>query len=97
MDDLVHGDRAHPLARVRRLERGQVLLHLREPLVEQLRRARVQRGEGADDAGLALRQHQFRIADDEHRRGDDGQGQVLQDGRQGLGGGHEISSDRVAN
>jgi hypothetical protein len=70
--DLVDGDRAdlrlsgwRPGNRPARLQVGQ-------PGVEQLGRAGVQRREGADDAGLALRRDQRRAAGDEHRRGDDG-------------------------
>jgi hypothetical protein len=65
--------------------RGQLLLDLREPFVEQFGGARVERRERTDDARLALREHEFGIADDKHRRGDDGQAQILQDGGQGHG------------
>ena len=50
----------------------------------------VQRRKAADDAGLALRDDQFRPRDDEHRRGDDGNAQIGKDGRQ-----HGFSSERV--
>ncbi|MNL59041.1 hypothetical protein D3C87_1827330 [compost metagenome] len=91
MHDLVDRDRAHLRARVGGLEGGQLAFDLGEPLVEQFRRTRIERRERADDAGLALRQHQLRVADDEHGRGDDGQGQVLQGLGQLLGGGHGVS------
>ncbi|MCY1557547.1 hypothetical protein D9M68_944050 [compost metagenome] len=91
MHDLVDRDRSHRRAGVGGLERGQLILDPRQPLVEQLRRARIERGERTDDAGLALRQHQLGIADDEHGRGNHGQGQVLQDLGQLLGGGHGVS------
>ena len=54
---------------------------LGQPLVELLGRARVERRHRADDAGLALRDHELGVADDEQRRADDRQRQVLQDGR----------------
>jgi hypothetical protein len=58
-----------------------------EPAVELVRLAlglaRVERGEGAGDAGLALGEHQIRGLHDEHRRADRGQAQVLKNGRQG--------------
>src|SRR5690606_12575303 len=53
------------------------------PVVELLLRARVERRKRADHAGQTLRQHQRRMRDDEHRRGDDRNSQVpLQDLRQ---------------
>ena len=42
----------------------------RQPLVELFDGAGVQRGERADDAGLALGDHEFRPGDDEQRRAD---------------------------
>src|SRR5690606_3612706 len=45
-------------------------------------RARVERGEGADDARLALRDHQLRIGDDELRRADRRQTQLVEQWRQ---------------
>ena len=80
MHDLVHRDRADDGIRIRRLVLGERRLDLREPFVEQFGGARVQRRKRADDARLALREHEFGIADDEHRRGDDGQREMLQDG-----------------
>jgi hypothetical protein len=59
-----------------------------KPGLEQLGRTRVQGREAADDAGAALRKHELRPADDEHRRADEGQTQgVTQQRRQG----HAIS------
>ncbi len=89
--DLVDRDRAHRCAGIGGLERGQFVADPGQPLVEQLGRACIECGERADDAGLALRQHQFRVADDEHGRGNHGQGQVLQGLGQLLGGGHGVS------
>ena len=82
MNDLVDGDRADHRVRMGGLVLGERCLDLREPFVEQLRRPRIERGERADDTGLALGQHEVRIADDEHRRGNNGQRKLLQDGGQ---------------
>ena len=41
-----------------------------EPLVEHLGRAGVERGEGADHAGLALREHQVGVGDEMLAKGD---------------------------
>ena len=51
-------------------------------LVELLGGPGVERRERADDAGLALRDDQVGVGDDEQRRADDGQGQLVQGGRQ---------------
>ena len=42
----------------------------------------VQRREAADDAGLALGDHEIRIGDDEERRSDDRETQILENGGQ---------------
>ena len=68
---------------MRLVVRGQRLGDLGQPFVQQLGRTRVQRGHGADDAGLALRDHQLGVADDEQRRADDGQAQLAQRGGKG--------------
>ena len=60
---------------------------LGEPLVEHRRRTRVERRHRTDHPRGALRDHEFRVADDEQRRADDGQGQALKHGGQG----HETS------
>jgi hypothetical protein len=49
-----------------------------QPLVELRRRPCVKGREAAEDARLALRDHQVRPRHDEHRRGDHGQPQVLE-------------------
>jgi hypothetical protein len=72
MDDLVDGDRADALVRIGRLVVGQFLLQVGQPDIQHFRRARVQRREGADDAGLALGGDELAAAGDEHRGGDDG-------------------------
>jgi hypothetical protein len=54
---------------------GQGLGDLGQPVVQLLGRAGVERRHGADDAGLALLDHQLGVADDEQRRADDGQRQ----------------------
>lgn len=85
MHDLVHGNGTDHGVGVRGLVRCELLLDLREPFVEQFRGPRIERGKRTDDASLALREHEFGIADDEHRRSDDRQRKVLQDGGQGHG------------
>jgi len=70
---MVDGDRADALARVGDLVVGQFFLQVGQPDVEHFRRARVQRRERTDDAGLALRRHERGAAGDEHRRGDYGE------------------------
>lgn len=87
MHDLIHRDRSHNRIGIRRLVLGERCLNLREPFVEQFGGPRVQRGERSDDTRLALREHEFRVTDDEHRRADDGKREILQDG----GKGHETS------
>ncbi len=89
--DLVDRQRPDHGVRMRGAVGGEVGLDLREPVVQHFGGARVERRERAHDAGLALRQHQLRIADDEHRRADHRQRQVLQHGWQVLGGGHGVS------
>src|SRR6218665_280185 len=63
-----------------------------QPLIELRGRAGIERGHGADDAGLALLDHEPWVADDEQRRADEGERQVLQHGRQG---GHGKGSHRT--
>ena len=64
---------------------GERLGDLGQPFVELRGRPRVERRHRADDAGLALRDHELGIADDEQRRADDRQRQVAQDGGSGMG------------
>ncbi len=52
---------------------GELVPDAREILVELHRRARIERGHGADDSGAALRDEQRRRGGDEHRAGHDGQ------------------------
>ena len=75
--DLVDRERRGRRLGMRLVVRGERLGDLGQPVVEQLGRARVERGHRADDAGLALRDHQLGVADDEQRRADDGQAQLL--------------------
>ena len=56
--DLVDGKRRGRCLGMRAVVRGQRLGDLGEPVVEQLGRTRVERRHRADDAGLALRDHQ---------------------------------------
>ena len=60
---------------------------------EQLGWPGIERRHGADDAGLALRDHQLGVADDEQGRTDDGQRQLLQD----LGECHRAAPDQNAS
>src|SRR5690242_19095791 len=53
------------------------------PFAEQRCRPSVQRGEAADDARRALRNHEFRARHDEHRRADHRDSQLWQDRRKG--------------
>ncbi|CBW76257.1 unnamed protein product [Mycetohabitans rhizoxinica HKI 454] len=78
MHDLIDRDRADHRVRMLGTVLDQRLLDLREPCVEQFRRPRIERGKGSDDARLALREHQFRVAHDEHRRRYNRQRQTLQ-------------------
>ena len=55
--------------------RGKFALDAIEPAREQFGGARVERGETASHARLALRQHQLRAAGQKHRRADQGQGE----------------------
>ena len=54
---------------------GELTLEALEPGREQLGGARVERGETAGHARLALRQHQLRAAGEKHRRADQRQGE----------------------
>ncbi len=85
MDDLVDRERRHHRVRMRRPVGRQFSRDPRQPFVEQFRRPRVQGREAADDAGLALRQHEIRVGDDEQRGADGGQAQVLQQRGKGHG------------
>jgi len=70
---------------------GQRLGDFGQPFVELGLRPGVQRREGPHDAGLALRQHERRMRNDEERRSDDRNPQVfLQDVRYG----HDVAHSR---
>ena len=60
--DLIDGDRPDPLVRIGRLVVRQLLFQIGQPGVEQFGRARIEGGEGTDDAGLALRRDERRPA-----------------------------------
>ena len=82
--DLVHGERRRRTLRVRLVIGRKFFLDARQPLVEQRRRPRIQRRKRADDAGLALGDHQVRHRDDEQRCADDRYRQAaLEQGRHG--------------
>jgi hypothetical protein len=86
--DLVDGKRRGGLIWVRAVVRIERLGDFGQPLVELRGRARVERGHGAHDAGLALLDDELGIADDEQRRADDGKRHALQNSGQT---GHESS------
>mmetsp|Transcript_42313 Transcript_42313/g.99247 ORF Transcript_42313/g.99247 Transcript_42313/m.99247 type:complete len:430 (-) Transcript_42313:2872-4161(-) len=83
--DLVDRKRRRRPVRVGLVVGGQGLGDLGQPFVEQLGRARIERRHRSDDAGLALLDDELGVADDEQRRADGGQRQVLQDVGQGQG------------
>jgi hypothetical protein len=59
------------------LKRREFLRDLRKPLIELRSGPCIQRGEGTDDAGLALGEDQAWRRDDEHGRADDGQSKAI--------------------
>ena len=65
--------------------RRQFLGDLVQPFVDLALRPRIQRGEAADNARLALRDDQLRPGYDEQRRSDDGDAQFVEGGGQGHG------------
>ena len=85
MDDLVDRERRGRALRMARVPLRQRVLDAADPLRQHLLRPRVQRGEGADDAGRALRDHQVRIGDDEQRRADHGQAKRCRRGGSDIG------------
>jgi len=75
--DLIDGEGRGGLIGIGPVMRRERLGDLVQPLVELRNGPRVQRGKGADDPGLALRDHQRRVRDDEERRADSGQAQLV--------------------
>ena len=75
--DLVDGEGGGGPLGMRAVVRGERLGDLVQPFVELRDRPRVQRRKRADDARLALRDHQRGMRDDEQRRADDRQPQRL--------------------
>ena len=75
--DLVDGEGRGGAIGMGAVMRGERLGDLVQPFVELRDRARVQRREGADDPGLALGDHQRRMRDDEQRRADDRQAELV--------------------
>ncbi len=84
VDDLVDRVRRDRPIRMRGPMRRERVLDPTQPARQLVRRSRVERGERADDAGLALRDDELGAARDEHRGADDRQAQVTQD----FGNGH---------
>jgi hypothetical protein len=68
--DLVDRERRHLPVRVFLLVLAQLHGDALQPGFEHLLRPRIERRKGADDAGLALLDHQVGIGDDEQRRSD---------------------------
>ena len=82
--DLVDRERRRRPLGMRPVMGGELFLDARQPLVEQRRRARVQRRKRADHARLALRDHEIGHGNDEQRRTDHGDRQAaLEQGRHG--------------
>jgi hypothetical protein len=72
MDDLVDGVGRDFRGGIRRLEFPELGRDALQPLLELRGGTRVQRGEPADHAGLALRDREVGVGDDEERRADHG-------------------------
>jgi hypothetical protein len=83
--DLVHGIGRRQLVGIGFVVRGAFAFDARQPFIELRHRPRIERGEGAHHTRLALRDHQFRRGDDEHRRADHRQSQAV---LQHVGQGH---------
>ena len=79
VDDLVDREGRGGRVGMVAVPRGQLLGDLVEPFVEQGFGPRIERGEGADDPGLALGDDQIGHRDDEERRADDGQPQAIEE------------------
>ena len=77
VDDLVDREWGGGAFRMGAIMRGQRLGDFVQPFVELGNGAGVEGGKSADDSGLALGDHQRRMRDDEQRRADDGQSQVV--------------------
>ena len=77
MHDLVDRERRGRAFRMGAIMRGERLGDFVQPLVELRNRPRVERGKGADDPRLALGDHQRRMRDDEQRRADNGQPELV--------------------
>ena len=75
--DLVDGIRRGWPVWVRRVVRSQSFRNFCQPVFQLRSRARVQRGHRANHACNALRNHQLGVADDEQRRANHGERQVL--------------------
>jgi hypothetical protein len=75
--DLVDGEGRGGLIGMGAVMRRKRFVDLVQPLVELRDGPGVQRGKGADDPGLALCDHQRRMRDDEERRADGGQAQLV--------------------
>ena len=87
VNDLVHCIGRCRTVGVVPIMRGQLFGDLVEPLIDLTLRAGIERGKRADDPGLTLRDHEFRPGNDEQRRSDYGNTQLVERGGQGHAGG----------
>ena len=84
--DLIDGEGGGQAVWMAGIVFAQFALNPDQPLLQHMRRTGVQRGKRADNARFALRDHQIRGGDDEHRRADHRQPQRLQNGGQAHAG-----------
>jgi hypothetical protein len=90
--DLVDGEGRGLVVRVRSIVRGQGFGDLGQPVFQLRGRTRVERGHGAHHASLALGNDELGVADDEQRRADHRELDVLQHrGQVALAGRHGVS------
>ena len=80
--DLVDGIRRRRRLRVRTVPGGEAFSDLSQPVFKLRRGPGVERGHRAHHAGRALRDDELGVADDEQRRSNDREFQVLKNGRQ---------------
>ncbi len=80
VDDLVDGEGCGLAVRVLLVPFSQFRGDPVQPLVQHRAGPRVQGRKAADDAGLALGDHKLRIGDDEKRRSDNRDAQILENG-----------------
>ena len=86
VDDLIDGEGSGRRIRIGAVMRRQFLGDPVQPFVELALRPGVERREGADDARLALGDHQIGAGDDEERRTDCGQPEAIERSAKGHAG-----------